>query len=84
MAGISVWQMLIVLAIIILLFGTKKLRNIGGDLGQAFRGFRDSIKEGREAAQKDEKPAAPELGSDSEDARAGAGVSKKTATKEKS
>ena len=81
MAGISVWQMLIVLAIIILLFGTKKLRNIGGDLGQAFRGFRDSVKQGREAAEGDSAQASPELGSDSEDIKAKAG--EKSATKEK-
>ena len=83
MAGISVWQMLIVLAIIVLLFGTKKLRNIGGDLGQAFRGFRDSMKQGRKAADTDQDPAPPELGSDSEDIKAKAEVSEKTATKEK-
>ena len=84
MAGISIWQMLIVLAIIILLFGTKKLRNIGGDLGHAFRGFRDSIKQSREAADKDEDTVAPELGSDGEEVRVKAEVSEKTATKEKS
>ncbi|HCP20141.1 MAG TPA: twin-arginine translocase subunit TatA, partial [Marinobacter hydrocarbonoclasticus] len=37
--GISIWQLLIVLGIVILLFGTKKLRNIGSDLGGAIRGF---------------------------------------------
>ena len=44
--GISIWQLLIVLAIIVLLFGTKKLRTIGGDLGGAIKGFRDSISDG--------------------------------------
>jgi sec-independent protein translocase protein TatA len=44
--GISIWQLLIVLAIIILLFGTKKLRNIGGDLGNAIKGFRSAVKDG--------------------------------------
>ncbi|WP_353572172.1 twin-arginine translocase TatA/TatE family subunit [Candidatus Albibeggiatoa sp. nov. BB20] len=44
--GISIWQLLIVLAIIILLFGTKKLRNIGADLGEGIKNFRDSVKEG--------------------------------------
>lgn len=42
--GISIWQLLIVLGIIILIFGTKKLRNIGGDLGNAVKGFKDAIK----------------------------------------
>jgi len=43
--GISIWQLLIVLVIVLLLFGTKKLRNIGSDLGGAIRGFRSSMKE---------------------------------------
>lgn len=43
--GISVWQLLIVLAIVFLLFGTKKLRNMGGDLGSAIKGFKTAIKE---------------------------------------
>ncbi len=41
--GISVWQLLIVLLIIVLLFGTKKLRGIGKDMGGAVRGFRDAM-----------------------------------------
>ncbi|PAV24959.1 twin-arginine translocase subunit TatA [Tamilnaduibacter salinus] len=41
--GISIWQLLIVLGIVILLFGTKKLRGIGSDLGGAIRGFRQSM-----------------------------------------
>ncbi|WP_373090340.1 Sec-independent protein translocase subunit TatA [Zhongshania sp.] len=45
MGGISVWQLLIILAIIILLFGTKKLGNIGSDLGSAIRGFKDGLKD---------------------------------------
>lgn len=43
--GFSIWELLIVLAIILLLFGTKRLRNIGSDLGSAIKGFRNSIKE---------------------------------------
>lgn len=43
--GISIWQLLIVLAIVFLLFGTKKLRNMGGDLGSAIKGFKTAIKE---------------------------------------
>ena len=52
--GISIWQLLIVLAIIVLLFGTKKLRGIGTDLGSAIKGFRSSIKD--EPAAVDDKP----------------------------
>jgi len=45
MGGISIWQLLIVLVIVLLLFGTKKLRNLGTDLGGAVKGFRSSIKD---------------------------------------
>ena len=41
--GISIWQLLIVLAIVIMLFGTKRLRNMGGDLGAAIKGFKNSM-----------------------------------------
>lgn len=43
LGGISIWQLLIVLAIVVMLFGTSRLRNIGSDLGSAIRGFRDSM-----------------------------------------
>jgi sec-independent protein translocase protein TatA len=43
LGGISVWQLLIVLAIIVLLFGTKKLKSLGGDLGSAVKGFKSSL-----------------------------------------
>lgn len=46
--NISIWQLLIVLAIIVLLFGTKKLRGIGSDLGSAIKGFRNSVKDEHE------------------------------------
>ncbi len=58
MGGISIWQLLIILAIVLLLFGTKKLRNLGGDLGGAIRGFKNAVKEGEDeqaAAHKDHK-----------------------------
>jgi len=51
--GISIWQLLIVLLIVVLLFGTKKLRNIGSDLGGAIKTFRKSMKE-------DEQPESQE------------------------
>ncbi|MDO7596834.1 MAG: twin-arginine translocase TatA/TatE family subunit [Pseudomonadota bacterium] len=53
--GIGIWQLLIVLVIIILLFGTKKLRSLGGDLGSAIKNFKQSINDGEEQAKnKDE------------------------------
>jgi sec-independent protein translocase protein TatA len=42
--GISIWQLLIILLIVVLLFGTKKLRNMGGDIGSAIKNFRQSVK----------------------------------------
>lgn len=47
--GISVWQLLIVLVIIVLIFGTKKFRNIGGDLGNAVKGFKKAMSEDEES-----------------------------------
>jgi sec-independent protein translocase protein TatA len=41
--GISIWQLLIVLAIVIMLFGTKRLKNLGSDLGDAIKGFKKSM-----------------------------------------
>lgn len=52
--GISIWQLLIVLVIVLLLFGTKKLRNLGSDLGGAVRGFKGAMKDG--SAEDGEKP----------------------------
>ncbi len=58
MGGISIWQLLIIAVIVVLLFGTKKLRNMGGDLGSAVKGFKkamgdeDTEKKGVEAEAK--------------------------------
>ncbi len=46
--GFNIWSLLIILLIVALLFGTKKLRNIGGDLGGAIKGFKESMREGEE------------------------------------
>jgi sec-independent protein translocase protein TatA len=46
MGSFSIWHWLIVLLIIVLIFGTKKLKNIGSDLGGAVKGFKDGMKEG--------------------------------------
>jgi sec-independent protein translocase protein TatA len=43
--GISIWQLVIVLVIVLLLFGAKRLRNVGGDLGSAIKGFKSAMKE---------------------------------------
>jgi sec-independent protein translocase protein TatA len=59
MGSLSIWHWLIVLVIVMLVFGTKKLRNIGADLGGAVRGFKDGIREGGEKAA--ETGAAPQV-----------------------
>lgn len=51
--GISIWQLLIVLVIVIVIFGTKRLKNIGGDLGGALKSFKQAVNEDDKA----EKPA---------------------------
>ncbi|MFC4622079.1 Sec-independent protein translocase subunit TatA [Comamonas nitrativorans] len=50
MGSFSIWHWLVVLLIVVLVFGTKKLKNIGQDLGGAVKGFKDGMKEGTEAA----------------------------------
>ena len=54
LGGISVWQLLIILAIVVLLFGTKKLRTLGGDLGSAVRSFKGALKDGEEGKSSEE------------------------------
>jgi sec-independent protein translocase protein TatA len=50
MGSFSIWHWLIVLLVVVLIFGTKKLKNIGADLGGAVKGFKDGMKSGSEAA----------------------------------
>jgi sec-independent protein translocase protein TatA len=52
MGSFSVWHWLIVLLIVVLVFGTKKLKNLGGDLGGAVKGFKDGMKDGGSTADK--------------------------------
>jgi len=58
--GISIWQLLIILAIVLVLFGAKRLRNVGGDLGGAIKGFRQAMKE--EDGAKSDKDKLEDLG----------------------
>ncbi|MEO7400560.1 MAG: Sec-independent protein translocase subunit TatA [Polaromonas sp.] len=58
MGGLSIWHWLIVLLIVVMVFGTKKLKNMGSDLGGAVKGFKDGMKEGGQSPS-DEKPVAP-------------------------
>jgi sec-independent protein translocase protein TatA len=56
MGSISIWHWLIVLLIVVLVFGTKKLKNIGTDLGSAVKGFKDGVRDGTASPA---EPAAP-------------------------
>lgn len=56
MGSFSIWHWLIVLVIVMLVFGTKKLRNVGSDLGGAVKGFKDGMKDG--TAEAGAEPAA--------------------------
>ena len=58
MGSFSIWHWVIVLVIVLLIFGTKKLRNVGSDLGGAVKGFKDGMKGGEEAKPAGEITAA--------------------------
>ena len=79
--GISIWQLLIVLVIIVLIFGTKKFRNIGGDLGNAVKGFKKAMSEDEAAATKDQPK---QIEGDAEFTDSAASQSEKDKTADKS
>ncbi|MDB5965578.1 MAG: twin-arginine translocation protein TatA/E family [Polaromonas sp.] len=57
MGSFSIWHWLIVLLIVVMVFGTKKLKNMGSDLGGAVKGFKDGMKDGSTAEDKPVPPA---------------------------
>jgi sec-independent protein translocase protein TatA len=59
MGSFSIWHWLIVLLVVVLIFGTKKLKNIGADLGGAVKGFKDGMKAGGETPDATATPSAP-------------------------
>lgn len=61
LGGISPWSLILILVIVLLLFGTKKLRNLGSDLGGAFKGFKSAMND------EEEKPAEDESQEDESD-----------------
>jgi sec-independent protein translocase protein TatA len=69
--GISNWSLLLILVIVLMLFGTKKLRNVGGDLGGAIKGFKDAVKEGESSEDKDESQARLEESEPESETKAG-------------
>lgn len=58
MGSLSIWHWLIVLLVVVLIFGTKKLRNMGGDLGGAIKNFKQTMKEGEAEANEAKAPIA--------------------------
>jgi sec-independent protein translocase protein TatA len=56
MGGLSIWHWLIVLLVVVLIFGTKKLRNIGQDLGGAVKGFKEGMKGAEDEATPPKEP----------------------------
>lgn len=59
MGSFSIWHWLVVLLIVVLVFGTKKLKNIGSDLGGAVKGFKDGVKDGGSTTVDPDAPPAP-------------------------
>ncbi len=60
LGGIGIWQLLIILLIVFMLFGTKKLRNLGSDLGGALKGFKTAMKDEDAPAASEEAEEAGE------------------------
>lgn len=56
MGGLSIWHLIVVLVIVLVVFGTKRLRSIGSDLGGAIKSFRQAVKDENQAAEKPEQP----------------------------
>jgi len=55
LGGIGIWQLLIILVIIMMVFGTKKLKNLGSDLGSAIKGFKTAIDDGKAKEGQDDE-----------------------------
>lgn len=73
MGGLSIWHWLIVLVVVVLVFGTKKLKNVGSDLGSAVKGFKDGMKSGsadEEAAAAQPQQRVGQTASDTVDVQA--------------
>ena len=62
LGGINIWSLLLILAIVIMLFGTKRLRTLGSDLGSAVKGFRKSMQDEGEPPKSGDDPASANAG----------------------
>ena len=81
MFGLGIWELLIILAIILIVFGPKRLKNIGSDLGSAIKGFRSAVKEEEpEPAQPAEKVIEGEARSAQSEARSAQSEARATTT----
>lgn len=69
MGSFSIWHWLVVLAIVVLVFGTKKLRNLGGDLGSAIKNFKGAMKEGEADANKTPEEIAAQKAAQEQESR---------------
>lgn len=67
LGGISIWQLLIILAIVVMLFGTKRLRSLGSDLGSAVKGFRSSMQDDADKTNDADTPDVSETDKDKHD-----------------
>jgi sec-independent protein translocase protein TatA len=67
LGGIGIWQLLIILLIVVMLFGTKKLRNLGSDLGGALKGFKTAMKDDENEADKEENIQKSETSEESDE-----------------
>jgi sec-independent protein translocase protein TatA len=83
LGGISIWQLLIVFVIVILVFGTKKLRNLGGDLGGAVKGFKNAINEDPKKSEEEKSTEQQSIAHDEKDATFDQVSEKNTAEKQK-
>lgn len=79
LGGISMWQLLIILLIVVLIFGTKKLRNMGGDLGSAVKNFKGAMKDGEAEADAKQQNAQASVEQQSSETSAGEQRSAETA-----
>ncbi|MDR2173620.1 MAG: Sec-independent protein translocase subunit TatA [Burkholderiales bacterium] len=68
MGSLSIWHWLIVLLVVVLVFGTKKLSSLGGDLGKAVKGFKEGMKEATEEETKTVETSAPKISGQTFDA----------------
>ena len=78
MGSFSIWHWLIVLVVVVLIFGTKKLKNLGSDLGAAVKGFKDGVKDGTSSADAPVPPSQQVTSQKSADAHNTVDVEAKT------